>query len=205
MLQAIKGSICVAVTALALSLSVVVPSWAEQDEASRLNQQSKELYREGKYAEALPLAQRLLAIREKEFGPDDATVAMPLNDLGTIHYNLGQYAVAEPLYKRSLAIREKTLGPENAEVANLLNNLGDLYRAEGRFAEAEPLLKRSIAMREKTSGPNDPEIVLALSNLGALYSGQASIRPGRAAVQARAGRSREGARSERSGRHGLDE
>jgi Tetratricopeptide repeat len=63
--------------------------------ASRLNQESKELYRAGKYAAALPLVQQLLAIREKEFGPDGAMVAMPLNDLGTIHYNLGQYAVAE--------------------------------------------------------------------------------------------------------------
>ncbi len=132
-MKAMKASICVAVTALALSLSVIVPSYAEQDEASRLERQSTELYQAGKYAAALPVAQQLLAIREKEFGPDHAMVAMPLNDLGTIHYNLGQYAVAEPLYKRSLAIREKTLGPEHAEVASVLNNLGDLYRAEGAF------------------------------------------------------------------------
>src|SRR5580704_472194 len=151
-----KASICVAFTALALSLSVSVPSYAQQDEASTLSQQMKELYRAGKYAEALPLAQKSLALREKQFGPDDANVAMPLNDLGTIHYNLGQYAVAEPLYKRSLAIRERTLGSENLEVAMLLNNLGDLYRAEARYAEAEPLLKRSIAINEKTLGPDNP-------------------------------------------------
>src|SRR5258708_12408288 len=42
-MKAMKASICVAVTALALSLSVIVPSYAEQDEASRLNQESKEL------------------------------------------------------------------------------------------------------------------------------------------------------------------
>jgi len=80
------------------------------------------------------------------------TVAMPLNDLGTIHYNLGQYAVAELLYKRSLAIREKTLGQDHAEVATVLNNLGELYRAEERYAgKRRPLLKRSIAIRGKTS------------------------------------------------------
>lgn len=114
-MKVMKASIRAAVTALALSLSVIATSHAGQDEASRLNQESKELYRAGKYVAALPLAQRLLAIREKEFGPDDAMVAMPLNDLGTIHYNLGQYAVAEPLYKRSLTIREKTLGPNHAK------------------------------------------------------------------------------------------
>jgi tetratricopeptide (TPR) repeat protein len=119
-MKALKASICVAVTALALSLSLGAASWAGEDEASALSAQMKELYRAGKYTEALPLAQKSLALREQEFGPDDANVAMPLNDLGTIHYNLGQYAVAEPLYKRSLAIREKTLGPDSTEVATVL-------------------------------------------------------------------------------------
>lgn len=97
-MNALRASICVAVTALALSLSLGAPSWAGADEASTLSQQMKELYRAGKYTDALPLAQKSLALLEKQFGPDDAHLAMALNDLGTIHYNLGQYAVAEPLY-----------------------------------------------------------------------------------------------------------
>lgn len=146
-MKALRASICVAITTLALSLSLAAPSRAAEDEAGAVTQQMKELYRAGKYTEALPLAQKALALREKEFGTEDAMVAMPLNDLGTIHYNLGQYAVAELLYKRSLAIREKTLGPDATEVATVLNNLGELYRAEARYADAEPLLKRSIAIR----------------------------------------------------------
>ena len=152
-MKALKASICVAVTALTFSLAPVAPSWAVEDEATTLTLQMKELYRVGKYKEALPLAQKSLALRENEFGPDDDKVAMPLNDLGTIHYELGQYAVAEQFYKRSLAIRERTLGPDNAEVAMVLNNLGDLYRAEERYALAEPILKRSLAIREKISAP----------------------------------------------------
>ncbi len=99
-MKALKASIRVAVAAFVLGLFLGAPSRAGDDEASTLTQQMKELYRAGKYTEALPLAQKSLALREKEFGPDDANVAMPLNDLGTIHYNLGQYAVAELLYKR---------------------------------------------------------------------------------------------------------
>src|SRR5258708_7719175 len=55
-MKALKASICVAVTALALSLSLGAPSYAGEDEASTLSQQMKELYRAGKYTEALPLA-----------------------------------------------------------------------------------------------------------------------------------------------------
>ncbi|UZE47311.1 tetratricopeptide repeat protein [Rhodopseudomonas sp. P2A-2r] len=148
-MKALKASICIATIALALSLSPGAPSRAGENEAGTLSRQIKDLYRAGKYLEALPLAQKSLALREKKFGPDDAKVATPLNDLGMIHYNLGQYAVAEPLYKRSLAITEKTPGQDDLDVADVLNNLGDLYRAEGRYAEAEPFLKRSIALSEK--------------------------------------------------------
>jgi Tetratricopeptide repeat len=88
-MKALKASIRVAVAALALGLLPGAPSWAGDDEASILTQQMKELYRAGKYMEALPLAQKALALREAELGPDDAKLAMPLNDLGTIHYNLG--------------------------------------------------------------------------------------------------------------------
>ena len=71
-MKALKASIRVAVTALTLSLSLGAPSWAAEDEAGTLSLQMKELYRAGKYMEALPLAQKSLALREKEFGPDDA-------------------------------------------------------------------------------------------------------------------------------------
>jgi hypothetical protein len=74
-MKALRASICVAVTALALSLSLGAPSYAGEDEAGTLTLQMKELYRAGKYTEALPLAQKALALREKEFGTDDANVA----------------------------------------------------------------------------------------------------------------------------------
>jgi tetratricopeptide (TPR) repeat protein len=116
-MKALKASIRVAVTAIALSLSLGAQSHAGEDEAGTLILQMEELYLAGKYVAALPLAQKSLALLENEFGPDDAKVAMPLVDLGTIHHKLGQYAVAEPFYKRSLAIYEKTRGTDNAYVA----------------------------------------------------------------------------------------
>ncbi|MBR8841249.1 MAG: hypothetical protein DSM106950_46785, partial [Stigonema ocellatum SAG 48.90 = DSM 106950] len=48
------------------------PQQADQkaalEEAERLNQQIVQLYKEGKYSTAIPLAERLLAIREKILG-----------------------------------------------------------------------------------------------------------------------------------------
>ena len=65
---------------------------------------------QGRYADAEPLYQRSLAIREKVLGRDHPEVANSLSTLAELYRTQGRYADAEPLYKRSLAIREKALG-----------------------------------------------------------------------------------------------
>src|SRR6516225_6057559 len=112
-------------------------------EAATLNQQAVKLYNERRYSEAMPLAQRALAIQEKALGPNHPSVANLLNNLAFISVNQGRYADAEPLYKRSLAIREKALGPDHLDVAASLGNLAELYKDQGRYADAEPLFKSS--------------------------------------------------------------
>jgi CHAT domain-containing protein/Tfp pilus assembly protein PilF len=143
---------------------------AELEEAERLMQQAFELYQQGKYAEAIPLAQRSLAIREKVLGPEHPDVATSLNNLALLYSDRGNYAEAEPLYQRSLTIREKALGPEHPSVATSLNNLAGLYRQMGNYAEAEPLYQRSLAIFEKVLGPEHPFVATSLNNLAALYS-----------------------------------
>jgi tetratricopeptide (TPR) repeat protein len=110
-MKSMKASIRVAITALALGLSLSTPSRAGKDEATALDQKVTALYNAGKYAAAIPLARQSLAIREKTLAPDDEKVGLSLNNLAALEYNQGHYAEAEPLYKRSLAISEKLLGP----------------------------------------------------------------------------------------------
>ncbi len=85
------------------------------DVATSLNNLA-ELYRaQGQYANAQPLYQRALAIREKALGPEHPDVAQSLNNLALLYYAQGQYANAEPLFNRALAIWEKALGPEHLQ------------------------------------------------------------------------------------------
>ena len=112
------------------------------DEAKQLNQKGNELYKAGKYEEAIPYAKQVLAIREKVLGNEHPLVATSLNNLAELYRVIGRYSEAEPLYKRSLEIREKTLGSEHPSVAQSLNNLAVLYAfIGGRYADAEPLHK----------------------------------------------------------------
>jgi CHAT domain-containing protein/Flp pilus assembly protein TadD len=147
---------------------------AELEELKRLNQQVEQLYKEGKYSQAIPLAERALAIREKTLGKEHPLVAESLNDLAQLYLVQGSYEKAEPLLVRSLAIREKALGKEHPDVANSLNNLASLYQAQGSYKKAEPLFMRSLAIWEKVHGKEHPLVATSLNNLAGLYKAQGS-------------------------------
>ena len=89
----------------------------QESETAELIKKRDELQKAGKYSEAIPLAQQVLAIREAQLGPDHPLVAAALNALAILYYNQHRCAEAELLYQRVLAIREKTLGPDDPAVA----------------------------------------------------------------------------------------
>ena len=65
------------------------------------------------WAEAEPLFQRALTIREKALGPEHPDLAISLNDLAALYQDISRFAEAEPLFQRALTIREKILDPEH--------------------------------------------------------------------------------------------
>ncbi|MDB9503380.1 CHAT domain-containing protein [Spirulina major CS-329] len=137
--------------------------------ANQLNQQGIQLYRAGRYAEAEPLYQRALAIREQELGANHPSTALSLNNLAGLYWEMGRYAEAEPLLQRSLSIIEQELGANHPSTATSLNNLTQLYSEMGRYAEAEPLFQRALAIHEQELGANHPSTATSLNNLALLY------------------------------------
>jgi tetratricopeptide (TPR) repeat protein len=171
-MNSIRNFCLIIVAAFVLALCLSPPMRAQSSKAVELNQRVIELYRAGKYAEAIPLAQQLLAIREKTLGPNHPDVASALNNLAALYEEQSLYEKAEPLYKQALVIREKTLRPDDPDVAHSLNTLADLYNEQGRYAEASPLYKRVLAIAEKKFSPDGPEVASALTNLALLYQNQ---------------------------------
>lgn len=135
----------------------------------QLDAQMAELYAQGRHKDAIPLAQRTLAIREKMLGPEHPQTAQNLNNLAELYRVTGAYAPAEPLFKRALAINEKVLPPGHPNTAANLNNLAELYRTTGAYAQAEPLFRRALAINEKVLGPEHPDTATSLNNLAELY------------------------------------
>jgi CHAT domain-containing protein/Tfp pilus assembly protein PilF len=139
------------------------------EEANRLLEEVVKLRGQGKYNEAIPLAQRLMSIVEKSVGSDNTAFAGSLVILAGLYDSQGNYSAAEPLYKRSLSITEKALGPNHPDVATSINNLALLYKTQGNYSDAEPLYKRSLDIYEKALGSNHPSVATSLNNLANLY------------------------------------
>jgi esterase/lipase superfamily enzyme/Tfp pilus assembly protein PilF len=158
------------ILAITILLGTIAASALAQtsDDPAALSKEARELYRVGKYAEALPLAERALKAAEEQHSRSDRAVVAPLQILGRLLGRLGRSAEAESALKRSLAILE-ALEPSHPDVAVSLDNLAGLYHAQGRYADAEPLLKRSLATREKVLPPNHPDIAVSLNYLARLY------------------------------------
>jgi CHAT domain-containing protein len=143
-----------------------------KNEVAALNAGIAELSRAGKYSEAIPLAQRLLANLEQAYGPSNRDVTASLNNLALLYGSQGRDAEAEPLYRRSLAIMEKVFGLESAEVGAGLSNLAALYQRQERYADAEPLYQRAVAIRERALGSDHPDLWTSLNNLASLYQAE---------------------------------
>jgi tetratricopeptide (TPR) repeat protein len=143
-------------------------------------------HQQGKYAEAEPLLQRALHIREQRLESDDEGVATALAALGDLYYQQGKYAEAEPLLQRALHIREQRV--QQAQQAQLrssdlpvaerpvvtdllaipLMRLGNLYQQQGKYAEAEPLYQRALSIWEQQWGPENLNVAWPLTSLGDL-------------------------------------
>jgi CHAT domain-containing protein/Tfp pilus assembly protein PilF len=144
----------------------------ELEEAKRLEQQVIQLYEQGKYNEAIPIAERVLEIRERILGENHLDVASSMAWLAFLYSSQGRYSEAEPLYIQALEMYQKLLGTEHPDVATSLNNLALLYKSQGRYNEAEPLLKQALEMYQKLLGTEHPDVASSLHNLASLYFSQ---------------------------------
>lgn len=157
-------------------------TWIEQtsletpDAAHLLNQTGSYLYDRARYAEAEPLLQRALTIREQQSGADHPDTATSLNNLAVLYASQGKHEQARPLLQRALAIREQQLGFDHPSTANSLNSLAELHAWQGRYTEAEPLYQRALAICEQHLGPAHPDTAASLNNLALLYARQGKDR-----------------------------
>jgi CHAT domain-containing protein/lipopolysaccharide biosynthesis regulator YciM len=137
--------------------------------ADQLTDRVLELNRQTKYEEAITLAQRVLAIRERVLGGDHPQVAAALNNLAEMYKNRGDYSTASQFHERALKIKQRVLGENDLSTATSYLNLAEVYREMGKFERAEPLYKRAVTIYQARLGEDHPTLAQALNNLALLY------------------------------------
>jgi len=148
----------------------------EQDarlgEAQVAQREAAKLEEAGRYREAIPKAERALALREAVLGKGHLAVAESLHLLATLDHLQGRYGSAEPLFRRALAIREVALGVNHPDVATSLYGLAALYCDMALYDRAEPLFQRALTIREATLGKHHPDYATSLGSLADQYADQ---------------------------------
>ncbi len=139
---------------------------AESEEDVRLVTSLVKLYNEGKYDEALPLAERVLELRQKAHGPEHVLVALALRNMATIHVEKKNSGEAEKLYQRALDIFEKHTPAQASAASDVALQLGILKFRARDYEKAEELLRRGVALKELAVGPKGRAVALPLFVLG---------------------------------------
>ena len=138
------------------------------DDAAALNKQVKQLYNQGKYGEAIPMAGQYAAAAKARYGENAPEYATALNNLAHAASGTNRLSEAEPLTAPRARPRREKLRPRSSQCGHRLNNLAPLLQATNRLSEAEPLMRRALAIDEKSFGPDHPDVARDLNNLAQL-------------------------------------
>jgi CHAT domain-containing protein/tetratricopeptide (TPR) repeat protein len=123
-------------------------------------------------AEPTEQAEQMLALTEKELGPEHPNAYMFMNTLGLLYDTQGRYDDAEQILKRALERREAASGPDHPDTLKQFANLAAHYDRRGHLDKAEPLYRQVLAGREKVLGPEHPDTLEGIYQLGFLYQKQ---------------------------------
>jgi len=110
-----------------------------------------------RYPDALPLAEKLVALTQEQYGATDRELVTPLSNLGTTQFRMGDYRDAEDTYLRSVKIAADT-GGGSADRLMLrpLQGLGETYYATRQYEDASVTLQRALDLSRNLDGLLNP-------------------------------------------------
>lgn len=109
-------------------------------------------YQAKKYADAQPLAEKLVALTEEQYGAEDLQLTNPLTNLATVHYRQGHYPQAIEAYQRTLRILQAKSTIADKQQITPLHGLGVAFLANKDPESAVVALKHAADLSRNTDG-----------------------------------------------------
>ncbi len=109
-----------------------------------------------RYPDALPLAEKLVALTQEQYGANNRALVSPLSNLGTTQYRMGDYKDAEDTYLRSVKIAADTGGNADRLLLRPLQGLGATYYATRQYEDASVTLQRALNLSRNLDGLLNP-------------------------------------------------
>src|SRR5262249_54538301 len=129
---------------LALGLGWAVAAAVTDADRVRVYREFRSDFDAGQYAQALPVARKLVAMTEEQYGGSDRALVNPLCNLGTTEYRLREYKEAEETYLRTVRLIEESGGAADRALLRPLHGLGATYFATRQYEDASLMLKRAL-------------------------------------------------------------
>jgi len=126
----------------------------KQAEAERLSSQFIKLFGEGKFDEALPIANRVLELSQEVFGANDVAVANAASNLAEVYLAKGNSEKAEPLLSRAIQINDKGLKPTDPILVKTLERYTCVLDKREHDDKLKEFEKARLPMLRATSEPD---------------------------------------------------
>ena len=142
----------------------------EEKQIAKLQPRIAELYRKGRYKEALAVGEECHALALAAFGKQHPAVASMCNNLALMHKSLGDTDAAAALYKEALDCYRVVVGEEHASTATAACNLALLIRDTdaARLQEAQALLEGALQTRRVLLGEGHLTVAATMGHLASV-------------------------------------
>jgi len=135
------------------AVAVAVPALAvTDDDRVAIYRDFRALFDAGQYTAALPVAERLVAATEEQYGEQDRALANPLANVGTTQLRLGNFKAASEAYRRALAILDKVAPATDRARLRPLQGLGISYARTDQAGPAGDTLKQAVDLSRNLDG-----------------------------------------------------
>lgn len=119
------------------------------------------------HEKALPLRERVLAIRRASLEEDHPDIASALGNLAATYQSLGRAEEAAALEEEALRITRASRGEDHPDTAARMSNLASTYRSLDRAGEALALDQQALVITQRRYGPDHRDVAIRLGSLAA--------------------------------------